>query len=112
MVISRVLSRVSRTAGAGSLFLSGSKELQAPSFATQFHFRLSEYPLFMRLAALSSSSILSKPDLKKTTDNHSAAREELEQMKSSIRQLELKRSKLNEEIQQLKPKSEKCWGIL
>ncbi|XVF77348.1 hypothetical protein PTKIN_Ptkin14bG0035600 [Pterospermum kingtungense] len=37
MLISRVLSRVSRTAGARSLLLNATKELKTPSFATQFH---------------------------------------------------------------------------
>ncbi|XVF03779.1 hypothetical protein REPUB_Repub05bG0022500 [Reevesia pubescens] len=44
MLISRALSRVSRSVGARSLLLSAPKKLQAPSFSTQFHSLVCESP--------------------------------------------------------------------
>ncbi|XVF77347.1 hypothetical protein PTKIN_Ptkin14bG0035600 [Pterospermum kingtungense] len=98
MLISRVLSRVSRTAGARSLLLNATKELKTPSFATQFHSPLkfggsSAYPVFMQHAALSSSPFISrKPNLEKTSSyiNHLLATmmEEAERMDLLFQQLE------------------------
>ncbi|KAE8708355.1 Co-chaperone GrpE family protein [Hibiscus syriacus] len=44
MLMSRALSRVSRSAGARSLLLSATKSLQMPSFSTQFHSLICDYP--------------------------------------------------------------------
>ncbi|XVF77350.1 hypothetical protein PTKIN_Ptkin14bG0035800 [Pterospermum kingtungense] len=110
MLISRVLSRVSRTAGARSLLLNATKELKAPSFATQFHSPLkfggsSAYPVFMQHAALSSSPFISrKPNLEKTSSdiNHLLATmmEEAERMDLLSQQLEGHVQEL-EEVEQM-----------
>ncbi|GMJ15985.1 mitochondrial GrpE 1 [Hibiscus trionum] len=44
MLMSRALSRVSRSVGARSLLLSAPKSLQTPSFSTQFHSLVCESP--------------------------------------------------------------------
>ncbi|XWS09750.1 hypothetical protein CRYUN_Cryun39dG0016100 [Craigia yunnanensis] len=44
MLMSRALSRVSRSVGARSLLLSAPKKLQTPSFCTQFHSLVCESP--------------------------------------------------------------------
>ncbi|XP_038996185.1 grpE protein homolog 2, mitochondrial-like [Hibiscus syriacus] len=97
MLMSRALSRVSRSAGARSLLLSATKSLQMPSFSTQFHSLICDYP----------NKVITNDEHESTVENNGEDPAKASGITNPGETEVTKESALNTESQNTVPQSEK-----